>query len=749
MAQHEGNIIPQPVHLQWKADSFAIDKNVSVNFDKTNKHLLSAAEFLRAHIKSISGIDLPFHNNKSRHILLLITNEKDSNDEGYKMAVSTAGIKISANNRAGIVYGLQTLFQTLPAIRTNAALIVQGMELSDYPRFKWRGMHLDVSRHFFSPELVKQYIDLMAAYKMNRFHWHLVDDQGWRIEIKKYPKLTSVGAWRVDQTDKSWSKRPQALPAEKPTYGGYYTQEQIKEIIDYAAIRNVTIVPEIEMPGHVASAIASYPNLSCTQLPQLPLTGGDYSNIASNYCAGNDSVFSFLEDVLTEVIDLFPSKYIHIGGDEVDKTSWKKCPRCQARMKAEGLKNEEQLQSYFIRRIEKFVASKGRRIIGWDEILEGGLAPSATVMSWRGEAGGIEAARQHHDVIMTPGNPVYFDQYQGEPSSEPEAIGGFNTLKEVYAYEPVPAELNEQQSKYVLGAQANLWAEYITTPNHVLYMILPRMLALSEVVWSPKTTHSWNDFNRRVQHHLNAFDQLGIPHSKGNFKVDIKPTPTNDQLFVTLSTEVYEGDVYYSTDGHDPDLQSKKYDQPVRIDSSILLKAVSAKGDKILSKIPAQQHFVMHKAIGRDVRYQYPISRAYMADGPRSLTDGVKGTESVTQYWHGISDQDLVATVNLGEVTEIESVSIGFLQNYRDWILMPQSVQIDLSADGDNFIPVYTISNEVPADEVATTMKEFEAHFPAQKARFVRVTAKRNILPAGHPGAGKPAWIFADEIEVN
>jgi hexosaminidase len=303
--------------------------------------------------------------------------------------VTPKSITISANTHRGLIYGIQSLLQTLPAIRTNAALQVPCLEIVDYPRFAYRGMHLDVSRHFFGPEFVKTYIDLIASYKMNTFHWHLVDDQGWRIEIKKYPKLTSVGAWRVDQNDIAWGSRPQAKPGEAATYGGYYTQEQIKDIIRYAEERNISIIPEIEMPGHVASAIASYPYLSCTQKPQLPLTGGNYSGMASGYCAGNDSVFTFLENVLAEVIQLFPSKYIHIGGDELDKEPWKVCPRCQARIKKEGLKNVDELQSYFIKRIEKFVNSKNRKIIGWDEILEGGLAPDATVMSWRGETGGI------------------------------------------------------------------------------------------------------------------------------------------------------------------------------------------------------------------------------------------------------------------------------------------------------------------------------------------------------------------------
>jgi hexosaminidase len=746
----EVNIIPQPVSLKKREGSFVIDQNTSVKIDKANKELQAAAGFFSSYIHSIGGIALPVNSPKKKSIEFKIAKTADIGEEGYLLHVSPLAIVITANTKAGIIYGMQSIFQTLPAIRTNAVLQIPSIEVKDYPRFKWRGMHLDVSRHFFSPGLVKEYIDLMASYKMNTFHWHLVDDQGWRIEIKKYPKLTQTGAWRVDQNDKIWNERPQAKEGEAATYGGYYTQQQIKEIIAYAAQRNVTIVPEIEMPGHVASAIASYPELSCTQQPQLPLTGGNYTNMASNYCAGNDSVFLFLQNVLTEVINLFPSPYIHIGGDEVDKGSWKMCAKCQARIKAEGLKNEEELQSYFIKRIEKFVVSRNRKMIGWDEILEGGLAPEATVMSWRGEAGGIEAAKMDHNVVMTLGNPVYFDHYQGDPATEPLAIGGFNTLKKVYDYEPVPKELNEQQAKHVLGAQANLWTEYVTTAEHVEYMVLPRMLALAEVVWSPKETRNWSSFNERLQSQFKGFDQRGLHYSKGNFKVDIKPSSQNGQLFATLSTEAYKGEVYYTTNGDQPTTQSKKYTDPVRIDSSLVLKAITVVDGKKRSGIPAQQSFVMHKAIGQNVTYANSVSRYYLADGPNSLTDGVRGTEAVGKYWHGFAGRDLIATIDLGKEQSIHNISLGCLQHYRDWIFMPQWVKFEISADGKNFTELKTVNNPVPLEEQASTIKNFVADFSEQKARFVRVTAKvLNALPQGHPGAGKPAWIFADEIVIN
>jgi hexosaminidase len=748
-AQKELNIIPRPVSLQVSDGSFLIDKNTSIRFNKAQKEVQAAAGFLATYIKELSGYALPFNGTGNKAIHLKLVQDKELGAEGYRLTVRPTVIELSANNRAGLVYGMQSLFQTLPPVRTNAPLLVPAMQIKDYPRFSWRGMHLDVSRHFFSPDFIKEYIDLMATYKLNTFHWHLVDDQGWRIEIKKYPKLTDVGAWRVDKLDAVWNDRPQAKEGEPATYGGYYTQEQIKDIITYAANRNITIVPEIEMPGHVASAIAAYPHLSCTKKAQLPLTGGNYTGMSSNYCAGDEAVFTFLEDVLSEVMALFPSQYIHIGGDEVDKTSWKKCARCHARMKAESLKNEEELQSYFIKRIEKFLISKNRKMIGWDEILEGGLAPEATVMSWRGESGGIQAAKMGHDVVMTPGSPLYFDHYQAGPEGEPIAIGGMNTLKKVYDYNPVPDVLSKEQGKHVLGAQANLWNEFVTTAEGVEYMILPRMLALAEVVWTPLEQKDWNDFNQRLQPHFRAFDQKGLHYSKGNFKVAIQPKSQNGSLQVALGAEALNGKIVYTLDGSDPTASSSIYTHPISINNSTLLKAATVVNGKIMGAKPAEQNFSLHKAIGREVDYKNEVSRYYMADGPNSLTDGVRGTYAVGKYWHGFAGRDLVATIDLGKEQTIRLLTLGCLQHYRDWIFMPQYVVFELSDDGINFKEAIRVENTVSVNDQSSVIKDFTASITPQTARYVRVTAKvLDGCPKGHPGEGKPAWIFADEIIV-
>ncbi len=740
-------IIPKPVSLVQKEGSFKIDDQTSLQYP-SDKSLREAAKFFTASIKDISGITLKQNQGGGKQIILKIDKSRITQPEGYQLAVTPQRIMITAHSSQGILYGFQTLLQTLPAIRTNAALDVPSMEVTDYPRFSWRGMHLDVCRHFFSPETVKEYIDLLAKYKLNTFHWHLTDDQGWRLEIKKYPRLTSVGAWRVDRTDKDWGSREIAKEGEKPSYGGFYTQQQVREIVAYAAERGVTVVPEIEMPAHAESAIAAYPQLSCIQKQQTVLPGGIYPpEFQTSYCAGNEEVFKFLGDVLTETMALFPSKYIHIGGDELDKSFWQKCPKCQRRMKTEGLKNVDELQSYFIKRMEKFVNAKGRRIIGWDEILEGGLAPEATVMSWRGESGGIAAAKLGHDVIMTPGNPLYFDHYQAGPQGEPAGFGGFNPLEKVYNYNPVPNELNADQAKHILGAQANLWTEYITTREQVEYMVLPRMAALAELDWTPLEQKDFAGFRQRLKSHFTAYGQLGYRYSKGNYTVAIKPLIQDGKLSVQLSSEMPDVEIHYTTDGSFPGAVSKKYTSPIEINTSVVVKAVTTENGKVMNVEPASQSFVMHKAVGSKVTYANPVSNYYQADGPNSLVDGIRGTYAVGKYWHGFSGKDLIATVDMGAAKSIAKITLGCLQHYRDWIFLPTDVKFEISKDGTNFTAAGNVQNTISPNETNALIRDFSVNFPAEAVRFIRVTAKvLPTAPKGHPGEGKPVWIFADEI---
>ncbi|RZK94571.1 MAG: beta-N-acetylhexosaminidase, partial [Hymenobacter sp.] len=424
------------------------------------------------------------------------------------------------------------------------------VEVADKPRYSWRGMHLDVSRHFFPVEFVKQYIDYLALHKMNTFHWHLTDDQGWRIEIKKYPKLTSVGGYREGTLIGHYGAKVPEY--DNVRYGGFYTQEQVKEVVKYAQDRYITVVPEIEMPGHALAALAAYPELSCTGGPfKVGQTWGVFDDI---FCAGNEQTFSFLQDVLTEVMPLFPSKIVHIGGDEAPKTRWKTCPKCQARIKTEHLKDEHELQSYFVQRMEKFVNTKGKTIIGWDEILEGGLAPNAAVMSWRGMEGGTAAAKQKHQVVMTPGEFVYFDHAQGDPAQEPLNIGGYLPLAKVYSFEPTPPELNAEERKYILGAQANLWTEYIPTTQYVEYMVLPRMSALAEVLWTPASQKNWESFKVRMQPQYQRFAALGANYSKSAFNVreQFVADTTKGGDVVSLLLDATGPQITYTLDGTAP-----------------------------------------------------------------------------------------------------------------------------------------------------------------------------------------------------
>lgn len=495
------SIVPQPVELVVSKGSLDLSKRAP-HIQLTSADV-SLAGFLDEFLKTKDAEAGSEPKAKGYPVKLGVnaTQVDALGEEGYTLSVSKKGISILANTEAGLFYGIQTLIQLTPVTGTKIPFV----EITDYPRFGYRGLHLDVCRHIFPVEFVKKYIDLLAKHKFNRFHWHLTDDQGWRIEIKKYPKLQQIAAYRSGTVI---GHAGHSNKYDTIRYGGYYTQEEVKEVVKYAADRYVTIIPEIEMPGHATAAIAAYPQLGCRgDQVQTERTFGVFDPI---FCAGQDNTFNFLQDVLTEVMDLFPGTYIHIGGDEAPKTRWKECPHCQKRIKDNGLKDEHELQSYFIRRIEKFVNSKGKRIIGWDEILEGGLAPDATVMSWRGEEGGIAAAKENHDVIMTPGGWCYFDHYQDTSKTEPMSIGGLTPVRKVYTYEPLPAQLTPEQSKHILGAQANLWTEYILSPQHAEYMVYPRACALAEVVWSPKEKRDYLDFLQRMETHLQRLKNWNV-----------------------------------------------------------------------------------------------------------------------------------------------------------------------------------------------------------------------------------------------
>jgi hexosaminidase len=593
-------------------------------------------------------------------------------------------------------------------------------------------------------------MDYMAMHKLNIFHWHLVDDQGWRLEIKKYPKLTEVGAWRVDMSHLHWNERPLINDPDNATYGGFYTQEEVKALVAYAADRNISVMPEIEMPAHVMSALAAYPEFSCTG-EKLGVPPGGVWPITHIYCAGKDETFTFLENVLLEVIEMFPSEYIHIGGDEADKTNWRSCPKCQARISNEGLAGEEALQSYFIQKIERFLNSHGRKLIGWDEIIEGGLAPNASVMSWRGEQGGIEAAKMGHHVVMTPGSHCYFDHYQGDPAIEPLAFGGNTSLKKVYHYEPIPAELSVEEGRLVLGAQANVWTEYMPTPAQVEYMVFPRLAALAEVLWSPKESRNWADFSRRMEQQYRRYERLGINYSRSAFQVSVKPevNPTKRSLVLSLTSEAYDPEIRYTLDGSIPGPNSLIYNRPVEINESAILKAAVFINGKSADQI-LERSFELHKAFAAEVELQYPSSPKYNGTGTYSLVDGINGSGHFNDgFWKGFLGDDMVATMRFPEPTAISSVEVDALQNYASWIFLPEKVVFKISEDGSNFSKLDEITNEIPKDEKGKLIQLFKTTQSAENITAIRITMKNpGTCPPGHSGEGEKSWMFVSEIIV-
>lgn len=745
------SLIPLPVKMDVSDGSFTIKSQTPLLFSADELENMSAyaADLWETYL----GFELKHEKDdglKGINTINLVLNapiDDELGEEGYTLRIKKDGIRITANKPAGLLYGIQTMHQLLS---TNPEGKMPLVNIKDYPRFSYRGLHLDVSRHFQPIEFIYKLIDQMAMHKLNVFHWHLIDDQGWRLEIKKYPKLTSVGAWRVDMSDLHWNSRPLVNDPANATYGGYYTQEEVKALVAYAAERNITVMPEIEMPAHVMSALAAYPELSCTG-ENLGVPPGGVWPITHIYCAGNEATFEFLENVLMEVMEMFPSEYIHIGGDEADKTNWKSCPKCQARIEEEGLEGEEELQSYFIKRIEQFLNSYGRQIIGWDEILEGGLAPNAAVMSWRGKEGGIQAAQMGHSVVMTPVSHCYFDYYQGDPDLEPLAFGGNITLAKVYSFEPIPDELSREEGKLVLGAQANVWTEYMPDYRHVEYMIFPRLAALAEVVWSPKGHRDWGDFSRRMEAQYKRYQKRDINFALSAFQISATPEVNigNKTLIIILDSEVYKPEIRYTLDGSEPDIASNLYDSPIEIDQTTTIKAAVFIDGKSMEQVLQREYF-LHKAFAAGIEMEHPNSPNYDAHGQYSLVNGIRGTRSYSDgNWKGFRGVDLVATLDLGEETTISHVSVDALQTSGSWIFLPQWVSFEVSADGVEFELLETVMNTIDINDGRRLLEVYATNQPAANVRFVRVTAKnQGVCPEGHTGEGQPAWLFVSEIIV-
>ena len=737
-SQNQLPLIPKPNQIQLKKVSFTHKGTIYIQAPKNSFEAHFLSEVLEKQLGLKTEIGTAF--GKKATIVLKWNNENNQGkDEAYQLTVSEKVIHITASSNKGIFYGIQTLIQLLPNEKV-VQLRIPCLTINDQPKYAWRGMHLDVARHFFPVAFVKKYIDYLAMYKMNTFHWHLTDDQGWRIEIKKYPKLTEVGAWRNGSMIGHYNDQTY----DNKRYGGFYTQEEIKEVVTYATQRHITVVPEIEMPGHAVAALSAYPKYSCTGGPfEVAMKWGVLDDV---FCP-KEKTFEFLENILAEVINLFPSQYIHIGGDESPKTRWKSCPHCQALIKEKGLKDEHELQSYFVQRIEKFVNSKGRKIIGWDEILEGGLAPNAAVMSWRGTEGGIAAAKQKHFVVMTPGSHCYFDHYQGEPKNEPIAIGGYTPLEKVYSFNPTPKELSSEKANYILGAQANLWTEYIETPSHVEYMIFPRILALSEVLWGTSNPNNYKDFQNRVIQHFDIFEKKGINYSKSIFEVTTKVQPAENENGVLFELKLANksNGIRYTTDGSNPNWNSFQYSNPIKITKSQTIKAAFFENEKQKSA-SIEQVFYLSKTTGKKISLVNPPHENYSIGGSFTLVDGIIGSRTkFGRDWLGFSGKDLNATIDLGKLEQINKVKVGLLESQGSWIYYPKNIEVLISDDGQNFESVQQLN----LSEIQNVKGEVVLEVKSRKARFVKIIATNlGKIPDENLGAGSDAWLFIDEIAV-
>ena len=667
-----------------------------------------------------------FGGQSSRNIKTVIDEAWSGNPEGYQLDVTPGGIDLRAGSPDGLFYGMQTLRQLY------AGGEVPCVSIRDNPRFGYRGLHLDVSRHFFSKEEVMKLLDVMSFYKLNTLHMHLTDAGGWRIEIDKYPKLTSETAFRTESDWRKWwdGRDRKYLPEGTPgAYGGYYTKEDIREIVKHAAFKHINIIPEIEFPGHSEEVLMAYPELSCSGKP--------YQN--GDFCIGNEQSFTFMEDVLAEVIDLFPSEYIHVGGDEAGKSAWKKCPKCQALMKEKGMKNVDELQSYMIHRAEEFLNSKDRKLIGWDEILEGGLAPEATVMSWRGEDGGIKSARMGHDVVMTPGNYMYLDFYQADPKTQPYAIGGYTPIKKVYSYDPVPADsLTAEECRHILGVQANTWTEYIQTPEHLEYMMFPRALAVAEIGWTPQELRTWEDFKPRMNAHISKLQGMGIRTFtlSDELEVTMQVDTAGREIEVILDAEKYPAEIRYTTDGSVPVASSALYAGPITVQDSAHIKAAIFR-DGVLQGTPTEKKVDYHRAINKPIHYNSKLYEGYMAGGTNALLDGYRGGLTYLDgRWQGYLD-DLDCVIDMEEDTDIHKVSIRFMQLIGPGVFQPGQVELLTSEDGENFISRGIVPTTVPADDPDLLFQEYTFD-GIWKTRYIRLKAPR----------ANPGFIFADEIVV-
>ena len=749
------NVVPYPNDVQFGEGVFNA-KGAAVTLDEVIEE--PAADVIKAFAEKLSAVTTVESavSTGAAESGFVFVNNAAVPSEAYVIDVTPQMVKVQASDLRGFNYAVQTLKQMLPVEifagqpAPKASFAIPCVSINDAPRFSYRGLHLDDCRHFFGIDEVKRYLDIMEVHKLNKFHWHLTEDQGWRIEIKKYPLLTEVGSKRKGTCIKKDFSSHNGIPYGE---GMWYTQDQIREVVAYAASKGIDVIPEIDLPGHMLAALAAYPELGCTGGPYEVWTRWGVSEDV--LCAGNEAVYTFLEDVLTEICELFPYEYIHVGGDECPKVRWETCPKCQAKIKElklkdkDGEKAEHFLQSYVISRMEKFLNEKGRKIIGWDEILEGGIAPNATIMSWRGEKGGIEAARQGHDVIMTPNSYYYLDYYQSEDiANEPFGIGGYLPVDKVYAYEPCSEELTVEEKSHILGVQANMWTEYIASEDHLYYMLLPRLAALAEVQWCQPERKDWNRFYAASEHYCDMYKTMGYNYAehilqvRGNVKVD------NENGCLVVALESQGGTpIRYTLDGTMPKKSSALYKDTLVLTGSVNLKAVTFR--KGVEPREYKCRFDSHKALGAKLTNSQPPHRRYRYGLPTCLTDGLRGTENFrNEAWAAWRGTPVDLLVELKQEQTITSVAAGVLRNQMDNIFLPERLAVSVSVDGVNFTEVASQTYEVE-EKAENCLMDLVLTFPETSAKYVKLTfVPLAKMPEWRQQDGNSAYAFIDEIIV-
>lgn len=752
------HIIPEPVSVKEHQGNFYFSSSTKIYIDSKDKNIYRIVTAFADQFERTSGIKLQivkqsnfFSHEKSSVIVSLEQNSKISNKESYLLNINEDSINIIAPALTGLFYAFESLKQLLPpqfynTIKMSTTWGIPCATILDYPQYPYRGMHLDVSRHFFSTSFIKQYLDILASYKINTFHWHLTDSHGWRLEIKQYPKLVSVGAWRADRKGIPMTIAEATGKNEPATYGGYYSQDEVKEIIQYAKDRSITIIPEIEMPGHCEAALVAYPQYNDlnNKIPLL-IPCGYPGDLEHNFCAGYDSTYIFIQNILKEVMQLFPSKYIHIGGDEVRPHPWLNCSRCQKKMKELGITTAKQLQAYFTQRIDSFITANGKILIGWDEILYAKLLPGSTVMSWHGNDGGIEASKRDLDVVMAPSHFTYFDFYQSLPNLEPDISYAQLLLDTVYSFNPMPPGLTDDEAKHILGGEACLWTENISTPARVEYMLLPRLLALAEVLWSPPENKNYTRFIGKVEEQFKRFNAAGINYAKSIYNVMFLPVfdTTKKIIEVALKDQTDKYPIHYTTDGSIPTSQSSLYTQPLTITKSTEIKAADFDTHKRIGKIN-KDSFTVHKAIGSFVSVKPELDNVIIMSYKR-LIDGIHGTiEPYDGRWVSFHDSVASITIDLGKIAKASAISFSCMEDQVGNIFLPKAIVIALSIDGSHYKTVYNVHNKVP-QQLLRHIVHYKKTSLNDEARYVRIVLKNADWSKNNLNKN---LLFIDEIAV-